>query len=91
VTAQKYDAWLVDLDGTLYWALGVRLAMAAELALFGLHKAARLRHFRESGLGDPEEKSAPAGAPVSPPDSSDALAAARELAAEARALRTAVT
>ncbi|HEY8946748.1 MAG TPA: hypothetical protein VIM73_21040, partial [Polyangiaceae bacterium] len=42
----KYSAWLVDLDGTLYWAPGVKLAMAVELTLFGLHKAARLRRFR---------------------------------------------
>jgi hypothetical protein len=52
----------------------------------------RLRRFRESGLGDPEEKShAPAPATVPPVASAqegDLLAAARELAAEARALRT---
>lgn len=60
---------------------------------------ARLRHFRESGLGDPEEvgrrvpspqqrgtESAPYPTP-SMPASPDLLAAARELAAEARALR----
>lgn len=41
-----HDAWLVDLDGTLYWAPGVKLAMALELLLFGLGKAARLRRFR---------------------------------------------
>jgi hypothetical protein len=48
----------------------------------------RLRHFRESGLGDPDEKAAPmppTSATVSP--SSDTLAAARELLAEAKALR----
>jgi len=51
----------------------------------------RLRQFRESGLGDPEEKKTavvaaiPAGSP--PPTSADAVAAARELLAEARALR----
>ncbi|HWA24616.1 MAG TPA: PH domain-containing protein [Lacunisphaera sp.] len=51
----------------------------------------RLRRFRESGLGDPEEK--PSTPPVAPAlasaaDERDLLAVARELAAEARALRT---
>lgn len=49
----------------------------------------RLRRFRESGLGDPEEKShhpEPAAAPAAA-SAGDLLAAARELAAEARALR----
>lgn len=56
----------------------------------------RLRHFRESGLGDPEEQRramSPATLPASPTpatDDADVLAAARELAAEARALRTAL-
>lgn len=39
-------AWLVDLDGTLYWAPGVKLAMALELALLGWGKARRLQRFR---------------------------------------------
>ncbi len=63
---------------------------------------ARLRRFRESGLGDPEEMrhaaqaaaaeqraAAVAAAPVAPGDD-DVLAAARELAAEAKALRVAL-
>ncbi len=41
-----HEAWLVDLDGTLYWATGVRLAMAVELALGGLRVAKRLKRFR---------------------------------------------
>ncbi len=51
----------------------------------------RLRRFRESGLGDPDEKSHP---PQDTPGtttaiaSSELIAAARELAGEARALRT---
>ncbi len=55
----------------------------------------RLRRFRESGLGDPEE-SGPRGAEAAPsPDQGAAgddavLAAARELAAEAKALRAAL-
>ncbi len=49
---------------------------------------ARLRRFRESGLGDPEEKNASATTLIElPPVSNDLLAAAREFAAEARALR----
>ncbi len=57
---------------------------------------ARLRHFRESGLGDPDEKNtSPLAAATSATvhatgTPSDALAAARELTAEARALRAAL-
>lgn len=55
----------------------------------------RLRRFRESGLGDPEEKPAAAAAnlPVSaaPSASADTLHAARELLAEAKALRAALS
>ncbi len=57
----------------------------------------RLRRFRDSGLGDPEElrRAAPpvghaAPAETAPATDSDVLAAARELAAEARALRLAL-
>lgn len=39
-------AWLVDLDGTLYHAAPVKLAMAFELALFGAASAPSLRRFR---------------------------------------------
>jgi HAD superfamily hydrolase (TIGR01509 family) len=46
VATEKYDAWLVDLDGTLYTARWVRLAMALELALFGWSAVATLRRFR---------------------------------------------
>jgi len=46
VTPDAYDAWLVDLDGTLYAQRWVRLAMAAELALFGWTQVAILRRFR---------------------------------------------
>lgn len=42
----QYDAWLVDLDGTLYTARWVRLAMAVELALFGWAAVKTLRRFR---------------------------------------------
>jgi membrane protein YdbS with pleckstrin-like domain len=50
----------------------------------------RLRRFRETGLGDPDETpSAPS--PVIGNAPTDTLAAARELVAEARALRAALT
>jgi membrane protein YdbS with pleckstrin-like domain len=52
----------------------------------------RLRRYRESGLGDPEEKShASAPAPGATTGADDLLAAARDLAAEAKALRTALS
>lgn len=40
------EAWLVDLDGTLYEARWVKLFMALELALFGWSALATLRKFR---------------------------------------------
>jgi FMN phosphatase YigB (HAD superfamily) len=45
--ASEHDAWLVDLDGTLYLGRPVRLAMAFELALLGLGVALLLRRFRK--------------------------------------------
>jgi membrane protein YdbS with pleckstrin-like domain len=53
----------------------------------------RLRRFREAGLGDPEEKSTTDTTlqTIEDPLSTDASTAARELAAEARALRAAIT
>lgn len=54
----------------------------------------RLRQFRETGLGDPDEPgraaAAPAGTPAAAPPPPTALAAAHELLAEARALRRAL-
>ena len=52
----------------------------------------RLRRFRESGRGDPDEKPATATAPAMPPPlaANPLLAAAREFASEARAWRTAL-
>jgi HAD superfamily hydrolase (TIGR01549 family) len=47
----NYDAWLVDLDGTLYRPAPVRVAMAAELALFGARSAVLLRRFRNEHEG----------------------------------------
>lgn len=42
----NHDAWLVDLDGTLYYPYPVKLAMAVELVLFGAPAIAPLRRFR---------------------------------------------
>ncbi|MSU34057.1 MAG: PH domain-containing protein [Pedosphaera sp.] len=47
----------------------------------------RLRRFRETGLGDPDEKRQVAPMPAQAPMNSATLAAARELLAEARMLR----
>jgi beta-phosphoglucomutase-like phosphatase (HAD superfamily) len=44
----SYDAWLIDLDGTLYRAAPLKLAMALELALFGLGSLATVRAFRHA-------------------------------------------
>ncbi|HVY30021.1 MAG TPA: HAD family hydrolase [Polyangiaceae bacterium] len=46
--ASRYQAWLVDLDGTLYRPMPVKLAMAAELLLFGWGSIATLRTFRQA-------------------------------------------
>lgn len=42
----RHAAWLVDLDGTLYQAKWVKLAMALELAVSGWGSVATLRRFR---------------------------------------------
>jgi HAD superfamily hydrolase (TIGR01549 family) len=44
--APRYDAWLVDLDGTLYRAAPVKVAMLVELATGGWGAASVLRRFR---------------------------------------------
>jgi HAD superfamily hydrolase (TIGR01509 family) len=44
----RYAAWLIDLDGTLYRPLPVKLAMAAELLLFGWGAISTLRTFRHA-------------------------------------------
>jgi HAD superfamily hydrolase (TIGR01509 family) len=58
VAAPEYDAWLVDLDGTLYIARWVKLFMAAELALFGWSALSILRQFRRDHERLREEQSA---------------------------------
>jgi len=42
----RHAAWLVDLDGTLYHARWLKLAMLSELSLFGAWNAPILRKFR---------------------------------------------
>jgi HAD superfamily hydrolase (TIGR01509 family) len=43
----EYRAWLVDLDGTLYYQQPVQLAMAVELVLGGWRALSCLQAFRE--------------------------------------------
>jgi HAD superfamily hydrolase (TIGR01549 family) len=59
---RQHDAWLVDLDGTLYEARLVKLCMLAELSLGGWAAVGTLRRFRSEHerlrrmagpLGDP--------------------------------------
>lgn len=47
VAMADYDAWLVDLDGTLYRALPVKAAMALELGVAGPRVIRILRVFRK--------------------------------------------
>jgi len=42
-----HDAWLVDLDGTLYHATPVKFAMMCELMIGGVHVVQILRRFRQ--------------------------------------------
>jgi beta-phosphoglucomutase-like phosphatase (HAD superfamily) len=44
--AHEFTAWLVDLDGTLYHALPIRMAMACSLAGAGWRVIRVIRHFR---------------------------------------------
>jgi phosphoglycolate phosphatase/putative hydrolase of the HAD superfamily len=46
MTDRAYKAWLVDLDGTLYEAFWVKVAMAAELCIGGFKAVSVLRRFR---------------------------------------------
>lgn len=43
---RTHDAWLIDSDGTLYFSVPLRLAMATELALFGFPVVRILKRFR---------------------------------------------
>lgn len=63
LATREYQAWLVDLDGTLYWAPGVKLCMGFEMLFGGLRSLKRIRRFRRehellradeaTGEGDP--------------------------------------
>ncbi|HEX2671938.1 MAG TPA: HAD family hydrolase [Polyangiaceae bacterium] len=56
MTDAQYDAWLVDLDGTLYTQRWVRLAMAVELLLLGQSAIKTLRQFRHEHEAMREEQ-----------------------------------
>jgi putative hydrolase of the HAD superfamily len=56
MTDAQYDAWLVDLDGTLYTQRWVRLAMAVELVLLGQSAIKTLRQFRHEHEAMREEQ-----------------------------------
>ena len=60
----SFDAWLVDLDGTLYRQLPVRLAMGLELLLAGPQAIRIVRRFRGELEALRREQSLPC--PVSP-------------------------
>lgn len=47
MTSSRHTAWLVDLDGTLYRPLPVKLLMALELGLFGWGALGVIRAFRQ--------------------------------------------
>ena len=46
--SKEHKAWLVDLDGTLYKAKGVKLAMGLEVLALGLPKLKLLKTFRHA-------------------------------------------
>jgi len=60
---REHDAWLVDLDGTLYAARPVKLAMLAEVALSGLAVAGLLRRFRSEHERLRQTQAEPAASP----------------------------
>lgn len=47
MSTPSIQAWLIDLDGTLYSPRPVQLAMALELVLTGPHRVPLLREFRK--------------------------------------------
>jgi len=60
---RAHDAWLVDLDGTLYTARWVKLAMAAELMVAGWSAIGTLRRFRKEHERLREELDGPVESP----------------------------
>jgi len=61
--ALEHDAWLVDLDGTLYSAQPVKLALAVELAVLGLGAVGTLRRFRSEHERLRETQAGPSPSP----------------------------
>ncbi len=60
----RYEAWLIDLDGTLYWQTPVRWLMAAELVLLAPHRIRAVQYFRREQ--ERMRREAPAASAVSP-------------------------
>ncbi len=79
-----YDAWLVDLDGTLYRATPLKLAMAFELALLGWGAVGTIRAFRHAH----EELRAELAANVATSFEPSPLAEQKRRVAEATGLTT---
>lgn len=48
VARSRFRTWIVDLDGTLYSPIPLKMAMAAELAMFGRQHISLIRHFRRA-------------------------------------------
>ncbi|MBN1605186.1 MAG: HAD family hydrolase [Polyangiaceae bacterium] len=63
MTEPQYRAWLVDLDGTLYRALPLKLAMGLELGLLGGRSLAIVRRFRREHERLRREQSSPVDSP----------------------------
>ena len=78
-------AWLVDLDGTLYHAPPVKLAMGLELLLLGAGSAPALRRFRAE-----HERQRERAAPLGDPFAAQLAATAAALALDPRELRSRV-
>jgi FMN phosphatase YigB (HAD superfamily) len=62
---QAFDAWLVDLDGTLYDARLIRFIMPVELAILGLSAVPIIRRFRQEHERLREELDQPVDSPFS--------------------------
>lgn len=77
---ERSDAWLVDLDGTLYTARWVKLAMAVELALFGWSAFGTLRQFRHDHEALRDEQNAGKALTHGTPFASQLARTARALA-----------
>jgi HAD superfamily hydrolase (TIGR01549 family) len=63
MTDSTYRAWLVDLDGTLYRPLALKLVMGAELTLLGRRSLATVRRFRHEHERLRRESSTPVDGP----------------------------